>query len=92
MNKTNLTEEASDRLAIRELIDAYAYDADGRLAQEQAALFTEDAVTEVYPGEPGKIEPVQVLRGRAALASGFAEGLKKYDVTTHFNGQSRASI
>ena len=77
-------QEAADRLAIRELIDAYA---DRRQAVEQTALFTEDAVVKVYEGEPGSHEPVQVLCGRAELAAGFAE-LKKYDVTMHFNGQS----
>ena len=32
--------EAADRLAIRELIDAYAYCADRRDAHDQMALFT----------------------------------------------------
>jgi hypothetical protein len=36
-------EEAADRLAIRELIDAYAHCADRRDAKGQMALFTEDA-------------------------------------------------
>jgi hypothetical protein len=32
----------ADRLAIRELVDAYAHCADRRLAEEQKSLFTED--------------------------------------------------
>jgi hypothetical protein len=35
-------EEAADRLALRELFDAYARCADRRDAQGQLALFTED--------------------------------------------------
>jgi hypothetical protein len=35
-------EEAADRLAIRELIDAYAHCADQRNAKGQMALFTPD--------------------------------------------------
>jgi hypothetical protein len=56
----NLTSEAADRLAIRELLDAYAHDADRKLTSAQSALFTDDAVIEVYAGEPDN-NPVQVL-------------------------------
>ncbi len=35
-------EEAADRLAIRELVDAYAHCADRRDCEGQMALFTED--------------------------------------------------
>jgi hypothetical protein len=35
-------EETADRLAIRELVDAYAYCADTRDADGQKALFTSD--------------------------------------------------
>ena len=35
-------EEAADRLAIRELVDAYAHCADRRDADGQTALFTRD--------------------------------------------------
>jgi len=40
MEHTSISpEEAADRLAIRELIDAYAHCADCREAEEQKALF-----------------------------------------------------
>jgi hypothetical protein len=85
---TTLTGEAADRLAIKELVDAYAHDADRREPEKQANLFTVDGVLKNYNnGEPGKNKPVSELRGRAALRAGF-EFLKKYDATTHFNGQS----
>jgi hypothetical protein len=40
--------EVADRLAIRELIDAYAHRADRRDAEGQKALFTEDTHFVVY--------------------------------------------
>jgi SnoaL-like protein len=41
-------EEAADRLAIRELVDAYAHCADRRDAQGQMSLFTTDTHFVVY--------------------------------------------
>ena len=46
-------EEAADRLAIRELIDAYAHCADRRDADGQKALFTEDTHFVVYMNGAG---------------------------------------
>ena len=40
--------EAADRLAIRELVEAYAHCADRRDAKGQMALFTEDTHYVVY--------------------------------------------
>ena len=78
--------EAADRLAIRELIDAYAHCADRRDAEGQMALFTEDTAFHVYMD--GRLpEPAYVLHGRNALAPVFTE-LNRYQATTHFNGQS----
>ena len=77
-------EEAADRLAIRELIDAYAHCADFRLPEQQTALFTPDARTLVFMGEPG--EAVQILTTREQHVEGFST-LSQYSATTHFNGQ-----
>jgi SnoaL-like domain len=79
-------EEAADRLAIRELIDAYAHCADRRNAKSQIALFTEDVHFVVYMDAKNDI-PSQELHGRDALAPVF-DNLNQYEVTTHFNGQS----
>jgi len=79
-------EEAADRLAIRELIDAYAHCADRRDADGQKALFTADTRFIVYMGGEGT-EPTDDLRGRDSLMPVF-ENLKTYEVTTHFNGQT----
>jgi ketosteroid isomerase-like protein len=78
--------ETADRLAIRELFDAYAHCADRRDAKGQMALFTEDIRFVVYMD--GKAaEPTQELHGRDALAPVF-DNLNTYVATTHFNGQS----
>lgn len=78
--------QLADRLAIRELVDAYAYCADRRDAAGQIALFTEDTDFLVYMNASNP-SPPQHLRGRAALAPVFDE-LNTYESTMHFNGQS----
>jgi hypothetical protein len=78
--------EAADRLAIRQLVEAYAHCADHRDAKNQIALFAEDAHFVVYMNAKDP-KPSQDLHSREALAPVFAE-LNKYDVTTHFVGQS----
>ena len=83
-------EEAADRLAIRQLIDAYAHYADRRDAKGQMSLFTPDTVFEVFM-DSRSAEPTQALHGRNALAPVF-ENLNTYRVTTHFNGQSTVEI
>ena len=78
--------EQADRLAIRELFDAYAHCADRRDADGQKALFTEDTRFAVLMDGPGT-EVSQELRGREALTPVF-EDLNRYEATQHFNGQS----
>jgi ketosteroid isomerase-like protein len=78
--------EAADRLAIRELVEAYAHCADRRDAKAQMALFTEDTHFVVYMNAKDPT-PSQELHSREALAPVFAD-LNKYDATTHFVGQS----
>ena len=82
--------EAADRLAIRELIDAYADRADRRDVGELLALFTEDAELVVFANSRNP-EPTQRFRGRAALAPIFDQ-LKNYQATMHFNGQSTTTL
>ena len=78
--------EAADRLAIRELVEAYAHCADRRDAKGQMALFTTDTHFVVYMNAKDPT-PSMDLRSRDALAPVFAD-LNKYDATTHFVGQS----
>jgi hypothetical protein len=84
------TAEAADRLALRELFDAYAHCADRRDAEGQKALFTDDTVFTVFMDGDGS-EPSYVLHGREALGPVF-DDLNRYEVTTHFNGQSTVTV
>ena len=78
--------EAADRLAIRELVEAYAHCADRRDAKRQMALFTTDTHFVVYMNAKDP-KPSQELHSREALAPIFAD-LNKYAATMHFVGQS----
>src|SRR5690242_12306266 len=79
-------DEAADRLAIRELVEAYAHCADRRDAKGQMALFTPDTHFVVYMSAKDPT-PTQELRSRDALAPVFAD-LNQYAATMHFVGQS----
>src|ERR1700758_1871767 len=78
--------EAADRLAIRELVEAYAHCADRRDAKGQMSLFTPDTHFVVYMNAKDP-KPSQELHSREALAPVFAD-LNKYDASMHFVGQS----
>jgi SnoaL-like domain len=78
--------EAADRLAIRELIEAYAHCADRRDAKGQTALFTTDTHFVVYMNAKDPA-PSEELHSREALAPVFAD-LNQYAATMHFVGQS----
>src|SRR6201994_1376243 len=82
--------ETADRLAIRELVDAYAHCADRRDAEGQKSLFTEDTHFVVHMDGQGS-EPTQVLDGREALTPVF-DALNAYQATMHFNGQSTIAL
>jgi hypothetical protein len=79
-------EEAADRLAIRELVEAYAYCADRRDAKGQMNLFTTDTHFVVYMNAKDP-KPSQELHSREELAPVFAD-LNQYAATMHFVGQS----
>lgn len=81
-----LPAEAADRVGIRELVEAYAHCADRRDAKGQMSLFTPDTHFMVYMNAKDD-KPSQELHSREALAPVFAD-LNRYDVTTHFVGQS----
>jgi hypothetical protein len=79
-------EEAADRLAIRELVEACAHCADCRDAKGQMALFTPDTHFVVYMNAKDPA-PSQELHSREALAPVFAD-LNRYATTMHFVGLS----
>jgi ketosteroid isomerase-like protein len=82
--------EAADRLAIRELVDAYAHYADRRDVEGQMSLFTPDTEFLVYMGSRSAV-PTQEICGRDGLRPVF-ENLNIYEATTHFNGQSIVAL
>jgi ketosteroid isomerase-like protein len=91
MKRTEVTpSEAADRLAIRELIDAYAHCADRRDADGQKSLFTKDTHFVVYMDGQGS-QPTQVIDGREGLTPVF-DDLNRYQATMHFNGQSTVAL
>src|SRR6202165_501747 len=64
--------KAADRLAIRELVEAYAHCADRRYAKGQMALFTPDTHFVVYMNAKDP-KPSQELLSRESLAPVFAD-------------------
>jgi ketosteroid isomerase-like protein len=91
MTATEITPtEQAERLAIRELVDAYAQCADRRDADGQKSLFTEDTHFVVYMDGQGS-EPTQMLDGREGLTPVF-DDLNRYQATMHFNGQSTITL
>jgi hypothetical protein len=79
-------EEAADRIAIRELVEAYAHCADRRDAKGQIALFTPDTHFVVYMNAKDP-KPSQELYSRETLAPVFAD-LNQYAATMHLLGQT----
>jgi len=79
-------EEAADRLAIRELVEAYAHCADRRDAKGQMALFTPDTHFVVYMNANDPT-PSQELHSRDELVPVFAD-LNQYAATMHLLGQT----
>jgi ketosteroid isomerase-like protein len=88
--QNNMTTATQDRLAIRELIDQYAYCADTRDAQGQMDLFTDDTRFVVYMDSKSDI-PTQVINHRGDLFPVF-DNLNTYQATMHFNGQSTVQL
>jgi len=83
-------QEVADRLAIRELFDAYAYCADRRDVEGQMSLFTADTEFLVFM-DSRDTNPTQKISGREGLRPVF-ENLNTYLTTTHFNGQSTVTL
>ena len=86
VRRLNSNEFRND-IAIRELVDSFAYYADKTKAQRQAALFVENGTMEIYRSEPDTSKPIFILKGRKELEGAF-KGLEKYNMTFHLNGQN----
>jgi uncharacterized protein (TIGR02246 family) len=74
-----------DRMALRDLVDAYARHVDRRDAHGVAALFTGEGrlVSRLHDG--GGDAPI-VRQGRDEIAGALVAGLDRYVVTTHVVG------
>jgi hypothetical protein len=90
MSTEQQLQQTADRLAIRELIDQYAFCADTRDAEGQMALFT-DYTTFIVFMDAKAAEPTQVIGKRADLFPVF-DNLNTYRATMHFNGQSKVQL
>lgn len=90
MNNEQFEQATTDRLAIRELVDRYAYCADTRDARGQMALFTPDTHFVVYMDAKSDI-PTQTIDNRDDLFPVF-DNLNTYKATMHFNGQSTVQL
>jgi hypothetical protein len=90
MTNEQRIQQLEDRIAIRELIDAYTYCADTRNIEGHMALFTEDTNFEVFMDEKNPT-PTQIVKGRKNLFPVF-DDLNQYFSTMHFNGQSTITI
>ena len=73
--------EAAGRLAIRELVDAYAHCADRRDVEGQMSLFTADTEFLVYMDSCNAVQ-MQEIRGRDGLRPVF-ENLCRSEAVTH---------
>jgi hypothetical protein len=74
----------ADRLALRELADAYARHVDRGEAEAVAALFTSDGrlVSRLGP----KPDSAVMRCGRREIAAALTAGLERYEATTHIVG------
>jgi|SRR5450432_2643276 len=90
MNTEQAIQQLQDRIAIRELIDAYTYCADTRDIEGHMALFSEDTNFEVYMDEKDP-EPTQIVRGNKNLFPIFND-LDQYVSTMHLNAQCTIKV
>jgi uncharacterized protein (TIGR02246 family) len=81
---------AADRLAIADLVHAYAQGVDRRDPEEVAQLFTEDGTFVTY-AKPGATEPTTTHKGRAEIARAISTA-SHYRATTHTIGNHLAKV
>lgn len=80
--------EIEDRLALKELVDAFSILADKKDVKAQTQLFTADGTVETYR----KDVLVTKLTGRKAMEDAFGAFLKNFETVYHFNGQQTVTI
>ncbi|WP_370942304.1 nuclear transport factor 2 family protein [Amycolatopsis sp. cg5] len=82
--------EVADRLALRALVDSYAYAVDNRQPEQFAELFCADGCL-VMPHPAGRDRTKLVFDGSDGWARAFAI-LAPFNATTHFVGNHLVSI
>lgn len=85
MNDTSAM-RLGDRLAISELVQAYAHCVDRRDFVSLMELFTPDAMLTGFDGDPVGKQPLYERKGRHEIATAM-QGLLRYDATHHMLGQ-----
>jgi uncharacterized protein (TIGR02246 family) len=80
----------ADRLAISDLVHAYAQGVDRREPEAVARLFTEDGVFVAY-ATPGATEPTSRSQGRAEITRAIGMA-RHYKQTTHTVGNHLATV
>ena len=87
---SELITQVADRLAISDLVHAYAQGVDRRDPEGVARLFTEDGTFVAY-ATPGQSEPTSRSRGHAEITRAIAMA-RHYRSTTHTIGNHLAVL
>lgn len=81
------TQEISDRMALKNLVDTFSTLADTKDVAQQMTLFTDDAEVISYSGGQ-----VFESHGKAEIGKAFADYLALFDIVYHINGQQTVEI
>ncbi len=80
--------QIEDRIALKELVDAFSVLADRKDVRAQTQLFTPGGTVETY--RQGEL--VAKLNGRKEMEDAFGAFLKNFETVYHFNGQQTVTI
>lgn len=81
-------QEITDKIFIKELVDAVSILADKKEIHTQVQLFTENATSETFAGGTLMLH----LKGRKDLEAAFTNFLKNFEVVYHCNGQQLVTL
>ncbi len=86
MNTPDADLRLADRLALRDLVEAYAHGVDRRRLEEVGLLFLADGVLASHNGDPAEVPAFATRNGRDEIVR-VMEMVRRYDVTSHVLGQ-----
>ena len=84
-----ITESWSEKMKLKELVDAFANLADEKNAAGQGELFTEQGVLEFQVGFDGELQKIE---GKEMLVKAFSAALTPCKSLFHINGQHCVTI